>query len=120
MSRSGTDAAADAALAAAAALLAAADGADPDAVRNHLHSAHPTALGGFDEHLEHLRTDAGKGRAAALQALHPVKGDAQAAARVMDAVLDVGGGAGMLAPAQASAAREVCETLNLSPTRFGL
>jgi len=120
MGRSGGDEAADTALAAAAALLAAADGGNADAVRDRLHRCRPQAVGGFEDHLDHLRADPDKGRAAAFQALHPVKGDAQAAARVMDVVLDAGGGAGALAPAQASAAREVCEALNLSPTRFGL
>ncbi|HYE49344.1 MAG TPA: hypothetical protein VEB20_07135 [Azospirillaceae bacterium] len=107
----------DAALAAAAALLAAADGADPGAVRRRLERAGgPVAA--FDDHLAHLGRKEEAGEEAAFQALHPVKGDAGAAAALMEAVMAAGGDA--LTPAQADAARRVCETLNLSPTRYGL
>jgi tellurite resistance protein len=110
----------DAALAGAAALLAAAAGADPGTVRVRLERASPQAVEAFDQHLEHILENAAKGETAALQVLHPVKGDVEAASRIMDAVLGAGGEVPELAPAQVAAARRICETLNLSPARFGL
>ena len=38
---------------------------------------------------------------------------------VMDVVLGAEGTADDLTPAQVAAARQICETLNLSPARFG-
>ncbi|WP_207479659.1 hypothetical protein [Arenibaculum pallidiluteum] len=109
----------DNALAAGAALLAAADGADAAALRRRLGSDDPGLLDAFDRHLGHLRESDG-GDVAVVQALGPAKGDAAAAAGVMEALLRAAGGPGAMAPGQVAAARRVCETLNLSPTRFGL
>jgi tellurite resistance protein len=110
----------DAALAGAAALLAAAAGADPEPVRARLEGSGPQVVEAFDQYLEHFSGDADTAETAAFQVLHPVKSDVEAASRIMDAVLSAGGGANELAPVQVAAARRICETLNLSPTRFGL
>ncbi len=106
-----------AALAAAAALLAAADGADEGKVRERLRGK---AVEGFEEQLGHLREDAERGEIAAFQAIKPMRGDAERAFDLMRAVMDAGGGTRALAPAQAATARRICEALNLSPTQFGL
>ena len=108
------------ALAASAALLAAVAGADEQALRASLERAGGRSAGEFDEFLAHLRDDPDKGRVAALQALHPVKGDAEAASQVMEALIEATGDPRDLAPAQVAEARGICETLNLSPTRFNL
>ncbi|UEM06270.1 hypothetical protein JL101_012810 [Skermanella rosea] len=115
-----TDDRSGAALAAAGALLGVAEGADAGAVRSRVAKAGNGAAEAFDRYLAHLREDREKGEVAALQALHPVKGDARAATELMEALLGGGKPEGELAPAQVAAARQVCETLNLSPTRFGL
>ncbi|WP_158045327.1 tellurite resistance TerB family protein [Skermanella pratensis] len=109
-----------AALAAAAALLAIAEGADAGAVRARVAKAGSGTAEAFDRHLAHLRENRRKGEMAALQALHPVKGDARAATELMETLLGDCEPEEELAPAQVAAARRVCETLNLSPTRFGL
>jgi hypothetical protein len=108
------------ALAASAALLAAADGADAQALQTLLERANQQAAGEFHVFLDHLREAPDKGRLAALQALHPVKGDVEAGSRVMELLLESAGGLQCLAPAQAAEAREICERLNLSPSRFDL
>ncbi|QQP91751.1 hypothetical protein IGS68_11335 [Skermanella sp. TT6] len=109
-----------AALAAAAALLGVAEGADAGAVRALVAKAGDGTAETFDRYLAHLREDREKGEMAALQALHPVKGDAQAATELVETLLGGGKPEEKLAPAQIAAARRICETLNLSPTRFGL
>jgi tellurite resistance protein len=108
------------ALAASAALLTAADGADTQTLQTSLKRAGQQAAEEFDGFLDHLRGDPDKGKMAALQALHPVKGDVQAASQVMELLLEGAGGVKHLAPAQITKAREICETLNLSPSRFAL
>ncbi|HYC02243.1 MAG TPA: hypothetical protein VED40_03065 [Azospirillaceae bacterium] len=108
------------ALAAAAALLAVADGGDADAVRGRLRAKAPGAVAAFDGHVAHLREGGAGGEESAIQSLHPVKGDAATAAALMESVLETGGGVDALAPGAQAAARRVAETLNLSPTRFGL
>jgi tellurite resistance protein len=110
----------DTALAASVALLAAADGADTQALRTSLEGAGRQPAQEFDSFLAHLREDPDKGKMAALQALHPIKGDAEAASQVVQLLLEGAGGLEDLAPAQVAEAREICETLNLSPSRFDL
>jgi tellurite resistance protein len=110
----------DTALAASAALLAAADGADTQAFRTSLEGAGKQPAQELDGFLKHLREDHDKGKVAALQALHPIKGDAQSASQLMEMLLRGAGGIADLAPAQIAEAREICETLNLSPSRFNL
>jgi tellurite resistance protein len=110
----------DTALAASAALLAAADGADTQVLQTSLERAGQQSAEEFSGFLDHLREDPGKGKMAALQSLHPVKGDARAASQVMELLLQGAGGVKGLAPAQIAVAREICETLNLSPSRFAL
>lgn len=115
-----TDDRSGAALAAAAALLGVAEGADAGAVRSRVAEAGNGTAEAFDRHLAHLREDREKGEVAAFQALHPVKGDAGVAAELMEKLLGGAKPEEGLAPAQISMARQVCEALNLSPTRFGL
>jgi tellurite resistance protein len=110
----------DTALAASAALLAAADGADAEVLRMSLKRAGQQAAEEFGGFFDHLREDSDKGKMAALQALKRVKGDVQAASEVMELLLEGAGGVKDLAPAQVAEAREICETLNLSPSRFAL
>jgi tellurite resistance protein len=111
---------ADEALAAAAALMAGADGAEEGSLRARLGQGRPAALAAFDGFLAHVREGRERGEDAAFQALHPVKGDASTASSLMSAALALGGGTAGLVPAQAAMARRICETLNLSPARFGL
>ena len=110
----------DTAFAASAALLTAADGANAQNLLVSLERANQQAAEEFHGFLKHLREDSDKGKMAALQALHPVKGDVEAASRVIELLLESAGGLQGLAPAQVTEAREICETLNLSPSRFNL
>lgn len=119
MERDGDRREADQALAAAAALMAAADGADEGGVRARLGETRPAALGAFDGFMAHVREGRERGEDAAFQALHPAKGDASTASGLMEATLACGGASGLV-PAQAAMARRICEALNLSPSRFGL
>jgi tellurite resistance protein len=110
----------DTAFAGSAALLAAAEGADAQTLLTSLERANRQAAEEFHGFLKHLREDPDKGKMAALQALHPVKGDVEAASQMIELLLESAGGLQVLAPAQVAEAREICETLNLSPSRFNL
>jgi len=110
----------DTGLAAASALLGTTEGAKLQALRIPMERDGPPVVETFDSYVSHLRDDPEKGKIAVLQVLHPVKGDADAASRLMQTLLESAGGVEELAPAQTAAAREICETLNLSPSRFGL
>lgn len=103
------------ALAAACALMAAADGADPDAIRARLPDP-----AGFDGTLERLRGDAPVAEEEALATVRTVKGDVEAAKAVARGACALASADGELTPAQADTARRLCEALNLSPTQFGL
>ena len=110
----------DTALAASAALLASAEGANTQALRTSIERAGNQPAQEFNGFIDHLREDPDKGKMAALQALHPIKGDAQSASQLMEMLLKGAGGIADLDPAQVAEAREICETLNLSPSRFDL
>lgn len=111
----------DKALAAAVALLAAEAGeGDASALRGRFADGEAAGVGCLDDHLSHLSGDRERGRTAAFQMLGPVKGDAVAAAGLVDRALILSGGLDGLSPGAAATLREICEALNLSPTRFGL
>jgi hypothetical protein len=89
----------DTALAASTALLAAAEGANTETLRTSLEGAGKQPAQEFDGFLDHLSENPDKGKMAALQALHPIKGDAQAASQLMELLLKGAGGVEDLAPA---------------------
>ncbi|WP_448207325.1 TerB family tellurite resistance protein [Azospirillum sp. sgz302134] len=110
------------AVAAGCALLATADGADSDGLRDRLRALlrddEPSAAV-FDEHARHIRDDTTAGTADAMGVLRRIKGDVNAAKRVIEACVNAAGGGDRLSPAQVAMARSLCESLNLSPTQFG-
>ena len=106
------------ALAAACALMAAAEGADPAGIRARLDGLGDPDL--FDSMLERLRGDSAVAGDEALAAVRTVKGDVEEARRVVRGCCALASADGELSPAQADTARRVCEALNLSPTQFGL
>lgn len=118
------------AIAAGCALLATAENADASALRGRLQGllrgaplpedASAQALQSFDDHSLHIQENATAGEADAMGVLRQAKGDVNGAKRVFSACLNAAGGVGALSPAQAAKARSLCESLNLSPTQFGL
>ncbi len=118
------------AIAAGCALLATAGDADASALRDRLHAllraaplpedASAAALQSFDGNVRHIQDDATAGEADAMGVARQAKGDVNGAKRVFGACLNAAGGIDALSPAQAAKARSLCESLNLSPTQFGL
>ncbi|MBP2312010.1 TerB family tellurite resistance protein [Azospirillum soli] len=118
------------AVAAGCALLATVEDADPGTVRERLRALLSAAnlppdtldeaARAFDGHTRHIQDDPTAGEADAMGLLRQVKGDVNAAKRTMETCRDAADGNGGLSPAQAAMARKLCESLNLSPTQFGL
>ncbi|MBP2294241.1 tellurite resistance TerB family protein [Azospirillum rugosum] len=109
------------AVAAGCALLATAGDADASTLRGRLQAMLPAdALRAFDDHARHIQDNATAGEADAMGVARQAKGDVNGAKRVFSACLNAAGGIDALSPAQATKARSLCESLNLSPTQFGL
>ena len=117
------------AIAAGCALLATAGDADSSALRGRLQErlraaplsdgALAEAIRAFDDHVRHIQDDATAGEADAMGVARQCKGDVNGATRVFNACVAAAGGVDALSPAQAAKARSLCESLNLSQTRFG-
>ncbi|WP_207458121.1 TerB family tellurite resistance protein [Azospirillum sp. SYSU D00513] len=125
----GNDKALDA-VAAGCALLGSVDGADAAGVggrfRTLLDGADlpdqslTEAASAFDRHSGRIRDNQDIGEEEAIAALRAVKGDADLARQTAEACLQLAREGDELAPAQSHMARRLCESLNLSPTQFGL
>lgn len=101
------------AVAGACALMAYAEGGDPNGVRSRLTGLIPSAGAAYDQAIQGVET--GDAMAAARKA----KGDVEEAGLVVRTACVVASETGDLLPAQAAVGRQLCEALNLSPTRFG-
>ena len=118
------------AVAAGCALLGSVDGADAHGVAERMRSLLDQsdlsdeklseAASAFDRHARRIREASDIGEEEAVAALRAVKGDVTLARNTVETCFRVARDGETFAPAQSGMARRLCESLNLSPTQFGL